>query len=581
MGGIVGQLFRQFAVTISIATVFSSINALTLSPALCGILLRPRREPRGPFRWFNATLAAGTVGLTAIVRRAIRVAVVGLMIFAGLVAISLYGFTLLPTGFVPQEDEGYCIVNVQLPDGASLQRTVNVVHRVNELIEQVPGVEDSVGIGGYSLIDGSAGSNKASFFVTFDPWDDRADEALHQKAIVGGINRRVAQIQEAIVLGFEPPSLPGVGMAGGFSLQMQDRGGTGLGMLEQVTNDFIRDAAGYPGIAGAFTGFRANTPQLFVEIDREQVRKLDIPLSEVFGTLQAYLGSAYVNDFVRFGRIYQVKAQADSPYRAGPEDIRRLEVRNRAGDMIPLATVVNVQEVLGPQIVTHHNIYPSAKINGFTAPRVSSGQGMELIRQMAAQKLPPTMGYEWTDLSYQEDRASGQASVIFLFSIILVYLVLAAQYESWSLPMSVCLAVPTALLGAVAAIMLRQLDNNVYTQIGVVLLIGLSTKTAILIVEFAKVQREEGRSVADAAIEATRLRFRAVLMTAFSFILGVIPLLIATGAGAESRKVLGTTVFGGMLVATFVSVITVPMLYFVIQVIAEKLGGAGKGSARD
>jgi HAE1 family hydrophobic/amphiphilic exporter-1 len=508
-------------------------------------------------------------------------AVIGLMIFAGLVAISVYGFSLLPTGFVPQEDEGYCIVSVQLPDGASLQRTVQVVHRVNDLIEEVPGVEDSVGIGGYSLIDGSAGSNKASFFVTFDPWDDRADEALHQKAIVGGINRRAAQIQEAVVVGFQPPSLPGVGMAGGFSLQMQDRGGTGLGMLEQVTNEFIRDAARYPGIAGAFTGFRANTPQLFVEIDREQVRKLDIPLSEVFGTLQAYLGSAYVNDFVRFGRIYQVKAQADSRYRASPEDIRRLEVRNRAGEMIPLATVVNVQEVLGPQIVTHHNIYPSAKVNGFTAPGISSGEGMELIRQMAAQKLPPTMGYEWTDLSYQEDRASGQASVIFFFSIILVYLVLAAQYESWSLPMSVCLAVPTALLGAVAAIMLRQLDNNVYTQIGVVLLIGLSTKTAILIVEFAKVQREEGKSVADAAIEATRLRFRAVLMTAFSFILGVIPLLIATGAGAESRKVLGTTVFGGMLVATFVSVVTVPMLYFVIQVISEKLRGVGKEPPRD
>ncbi|MHC5022378.1 MAG: efflux RND transporter permease subunit [Planctomycetota bacterium] len=579
MGGIIGQLFRQFAVTISIATVFSSINALTLSPALCGILLKRRGEPRGIFRLFNRALDASTVGLTAIVRRAIRVVVLGLMLFAGLVVVSVYGFTLLPTGFVPQEDEGYAIVNVQLPDGASLERTIEVVHRIDELIESIPGLEGRLGISGFSLIDNAAGSNLASFFLTFEHWDERPGADLSQETIVRQINQRVAQIQEAIVLGFEPPSLPGVGMAGGFSLALQDRGGAGLGTLEQVANDFVRDGSSQAMIAGMLSGFRANNPQLYVEIDREQVRRMDVPLADVFGTLQAYLGSAYVNDFVQFGRIYQVKAQADAHYRASPQDIRRLEVRNRNGDMVPLGTIVNIREVLGPQIVNHHNIYPSAKINGFTTPGVSSGQGMNLIRQMTRQKLPPTMGFEWTDLSYQEDRASGQTSVIFLFSIILVYLVLAAQYESWSLPMSVCLAVPTALLGAVAAVMLRQIDNNVYTQIGVVLLIGLSTKTAILIVEFAKVQREEGKTIADAAIEATRLRFRAVLMTAFSFILGVIPLLVATGAGGASRQALGTTVFGGMLVATFVSVVTVPMLYFVIQWISEKLGGRGVTAA--
>ena len=576
MGGIVGQLFRQFAVTISIATVFSSINALTLSPALCGVLLRPRKQPRGVFRLFNKTLDATTVGLTAVVRRAIRVAVLGLIVFVGLVGISVYGFALIPTGFVPQEDEGYAIVNIQLPDGSSLERTKAITERVSDLIDEVPGVEGIVGITGFSLIDNSAGSNLGSMFVTFEHWDDRSEESLHQKAIVAGINQRVSQIQGALVLGFQPPSLPGVGMAGGFSLAMQDRGGTGLGMLEQVTNDFVNDGRSRASIAGMMTGFRANNPQLFVEIDREQVRRLDVPLSDVFGTMQAYLGSAYVNDFLQFGRIYQVKAQADAPFRASPEDIRKLEVRNRNGAMIPLGTMVNIQEILGPQIVNHHNIYPSAKINGFTMPGVSSGDGMDLVRQMAGQKLPPTMGYEWTDLSYQEDQASGSTSVIFLFSIILVYLVLAAQYESWSLPLSVCFAVPTALLGAVAAVMLRGLDNNVYTQIGIVLLIGLSTKTAILIVEFAKVEREGGKTIAEAAIEATRVRFRAVLMTAFSFILGVIPLLIATGAGAESRQVLGTTVFGGMLVATCVSVVTVPMLYFVIQWVAEKLGGGGK-----
>ncbi|MEM7229173.1 MAG: efflux RND transporter permease subunit, partial [Planctomycetota bacterium] len=516
---------------------------------------------------------ASTVGLAAIVQRAIRVAVLGLILFVGLVGLAGHGFTLLPTGFVPQEDEGYCVVNVQLPDGASQERTSRVVDFANEMIMDVPGVKDSLGITGFSLIDNSAGSNKASFFVTFEHWDDRPTAELSQQAIVANINQRVAAIQEAAAIGFEPPSLPGVGMAGGFSLALQDRGGSGLGMLEQVTNDFVIDGVAQPTIAGMFTGFRSNTPQLFIDIDREQVRKLDVPLSDVFGSLQAYLGSAYVNDFTRFGRIYQVRVQADASFRASPEDIRQLEVRSRRGKMIPLNTLFEVREVLGPQVVNHHNIYPSAKINGFTVPGVSSGDGMSLVRSIAAQKLPPTMGYEWTDLSYQEDLASGSTAIIFLFSILLVYLVLAAQYESWSLPLSVCFAVPTALLGAVAAVMLRDLDNNVYTQIGIVLLIGLSSKTAILIVEFAKVERDEGKSIAEAAIQATKLRFRAVLMTAFSFILGMLPLLVATGAGGASRQALGTTVFGGMVVATVVSVVTVPMLYFVIQWISEKLGG--------
>jgi HAE1 family hydrophobic/amphiphilic exporter-1 len=572
MGGIVGQLFTQFAVTISIATVFSSINALTLSPSLCGILLKPTREPRGPFRLFNRTLAGTTSGLTAVVNSAIRVAVIGLLVFVGLVAVSVFGFAQLPTGFVPQEDEGYCVMNVQLPDAASLQRTTAVVDRTYDLIHDVPGVRDILGISGFSILDGSAGSNLATFMIIFDLWDQRVEPAEQQAAIVAEINRRVATIQEAQINCFTPPSLPGVGMAGGFSLVLQDRGGTGLTMLENTTGEFVRN--GFQRGLLMRSGFRANTPQIFVEIDREQVRELDIALPEVFNTLGAYLGSAYVNDFVRFGRIYQVKAQAESAYRASPDDIRKLEVRNRQGAMIPLGALVTIREVLGPQIVTHHNIYTSAKLNGMSARGLTSGQSMEVIRGQAASTLPPTMGYEWTGLSYQEDKASGGATVIFLFSIILVYLVLAAQYESWSLPMSVCLAVPTALLGAVAAIMLRGLDNNVYTQIGVVLLIGLSTKTAILIVEFAKVQREEGKSIKEAAVQATRLRFRAVLMTAFSFILGVIPLLIASGAGAEPAvKAMGTTVFGGMVVATAVSVVSVPMLFYIIQTISEKLGG--------
>lgn len=573
MGGIVGELFSQFAVTISIATVFSSINALTLSPALCGILLRERGKPLAPFRLFNSVLERTTNGLEGAVDRVIRVAVVGVVLFIGLSAAAVMGFASLPTGFVPQEDEGYCVANIQLPEGASLERTTAVVNRASEITAAIPGVKGTLGISGFSIIDGSGGSNKGSLFVTFDHWDERSTSELSQDAIVAKLNAGLRQIQEATAVAFSPPSLPGVGMAGGFSLVLQDRGGVGLGTLEQVAGAVNQTGTSQSSIAGMYTSFRASSPQLFVEIDREQAQRLHVPLSEIFGALQAYLGSSYANDFVQFGRIFQVKVQADAQFRVTPDDILQLDVRNTFGDMVPLGSIVSIEEILGPQVVTHHNIYPSAKINGFTPPGVSSGQAMDTVRDMAATQLPPSIGYEWTDLSYQEDKASGSTTVIFLFSIVLVYLVLAAQYESWTLPVSVCLAVPTALLGAVAAVMLRGFDNNVYTQIGVVLLIGLSTKTAILIVEFAKVRRESGDSVRDSAVAAAKLRFRAVLMTAMSFILGVIPLLVADGAGAQSRQVLGASVFGGMLVATAVSVVTVPMLYFVVQSFSEKIRG--------
>lgn len=579
MGGIVGELFSQFAVTISIATVFSSINALTLSPALCGILLRERGKPLAPFRLFNSVLERTTNGLEGAVDRVIRVAFVGVVLFIGLSVVAIMGFASLPSGFVPQEDEGYCVTNIQLPEGASLERTAAVVSRASEISSSIPGIKGTLGISGYSIIDGSGGSNKGSLFVTFDHWDERATGDLSQEAIVAKLNAGLRQIQEGTAVAFSPPSLPGVGMSGGFSLALQDRGGVGLATLEQVAGAFNQTGATQSSIAGMYTSFRASSPQLFVEIDREQAQKLHVPLSEVFGALQAYLGSAYANDFVQFGRIFQVKVQADAQFRVTPDDILRLDVRNSFGDMVPLGSIVSIEEILGPQVVTHHNIYPSAKINGFTPPGVSSGQAMDTVRDMSSSQLPPSIGYEWTDLSYQEDKASGSTSIIFLFSIVLVYLVLAAQYESWTLPMSVCLAVPTALLGAVAAVMLRGFDNNVYTQIGVVLLIGLSTKTAILIVEFAKARRESGDSVRDSAVAAAKLRFRAVLMTAMSFILGVIPLLVASGAGAQSRQVLGASVFGGMLVATAVSVVSVPMLYFVVQSFSEKIRGVNRNGS--
>ncbi|MCB1128325.1 MAG: efflux RND transporter permease subunit, partial [Verrucomicrobiae bacterium] len=380
------------------------------------------------------------------------------------------------------------------------------------------------------------------------------------------------------VFAFAPPSLPGVGLAGGFSVQLQAREGADLNTLQNVANEFIEDGNAQSGLTGMSTTFSANTPQLFVDIDRDQVLAKNIPMDSVFNALQYFLGSVYINDVTLFNRVFKVKAQAEPRFRGEPDQIRRLEVRNRAGEMVPLGAVVDVQEVLGPQTVKRYNLYPAAKIMGQPAAGYSSGQAMDIIEDMAAKKLPQNMGIEWTELSYQERAASGSANVIFLIAVVLVYLVLAAQYESWTIPVSVCLAVPTALLGAVVGLIARSYANDVYAQVGIVLLIGLSTKSAILIAEFAKAQRDEGKPVFEAAMSAAKLRFRAVLMTAFSFILGVIPLLVASGAGAESRKIIGTTVFAGMMVATCVSVIAVPMLYYIVQSTVEKFRPKGVGS---
>lgn len=572
--GISGRMYQQFAITISVATVFSSINALTMSPALCGVLLRATPKKRFfAFRWFNAALERSTSAYVGIVRLALRIAAVGAVAFAGLIALAVTGFGSLPTGFVPPEDEGWGIVNIRLPDGASLQRTRKVVRQVSEIVRNTEGVVNVLDITGYSLIDLSNSSNMASLILTLEPWDDRTDPAMHQAAITRRINAKLAQVQDALAMAFIPPSLPGLGNAGGFAMQLQDRGGAGLGLLEQVANEFVADGDSQAALTSLYSGFRANVPQLLVEIDREQVRSMGIPLQDVFDTLEAALGSKYVNDFTLFGRIYQVRTQAEPRFRAQPSDIERLEVRSPTGEMVPLGALLTVQEVLGPQVVTHHNIYASAKITGQPAQGFTSGEALDVLESMTEQVLPASMGYAWTELSYQEKQAGGNAALIFLFSLVLVYLVLAAQYESWTIPISVCITVPTALLGAVAALMLRQIDNNLYTQIGIVLLIGLSAKTSILIVEFAKSQRESGMSIVEAAVTASQLRFRAVLMTAFSFILGVIPLLVATGAGAASRVTLGTTVFGGMVAATLINVVVVPMLYRIIQGMSERARG--------
>ncbi len=571
MGGITGTLFKQFAITISIATCFSTLNALTLSPALCGLILRSSKGKKTGriFQRFNNGLKSTTTVYTTIVRTLLRHAAVGILLFIGLTLGSLFGFTQLPTGFVPQEDEGYCMISIQVPDASSQERTSDFVGKIEKIFKDLPGVEDSLTITGFSILEGAKISSAGFAVLIFKDWDERPPEE-HQREILANVNKRMHAIQNGKAFAFPTPSLPGLGLTGGFTMMLQDRGGAGMRTLEQVGNEFVNDGNAQSGLTQMRTTFRANVPQLFVDIDRDQVLTRGLSMNAVFNTLQSFLGSVYINDLTLFNRTFKVKAQANQNYRSEPEDIQRLEIRAPNGGMVPLGAVAEVRNSFGPQTITHYNMYPSIKIMGEAEKGFSSGQAMDILENMAQNKLPPSMGTEWTEMSYQEKTASGSTSILMILAVVLVYLVLAAQYESWSLPLSVCMAVPTALLGAVLAVLLRGMDNNIYTQVGIVLLIGLSTKSAILIVEFAKAKRDEGMSTFDATLEALRARFRAVLMTAFSFILGVIPLLVATGAGCESRKVLGTVVFGGMLIATVISLAIVPFLYYVIQRLTEK-----------
>ena len=572
MPGITGRLYRPFAITISVATLFSSINALTLSPALCGMLLRPSKErSKGFWGLFNRTLEKSTTAYTAVVRGMLRKVAFVVILFLGLLVATYFGITSLPTGFVPSEDEGYIMVAAQLPDAASLGRADKVMNDVYEIISQQPGIRGTIIIGGYSLLDGVVTPNAGAAWVVLDHWDDRTSDETQIQAIVDSLNRKFFNIKEAMVFALRPPPIQGLGTVGGFEMQVQDRGGTGLELLQRSTLDLVGEGARNPVLTALNTTFRAGVPQIYVDVDRVKAKRLGIPLSVIFNTLQANLGSAYVNDFNLFGRTWKVYVQADEPYRVRREDITRLEVRAASGKMVPLSTLVRVEDTVGPTVLKRHNLFASATVTGDAAAGFSSGQAVQAIAETASNVLPPSMGFEWSGVTFQEQQAGGAAGVIFALALVFVYLFLAAQYESWTLPLSVMFAVPLAVLGAAVATMLRSLDNNVYTQIGLVLLVGLSAKTAILIVEFANQQRQEGKSPFDAALTAATLRFRPILMTALSFILGVLPLLIATGAGAVSRRALGTAVFGGMLLATVAGVFLIPFLYYVVQRVSEGL----------
>jgi len=577
LGGITGQLYRQFALTIAATALISAINAVTLKPTQCALWLRPIDHTRKKFfffRWFEAVYGLTERIYVAIVRWLVKHVLLGFTVFGGLLAFTGWWYTQLPTGFIPTEDQGYILMAVQLPDAASQQRTREVMSKIDGLLSKVEGVSDWITIGGLSLLDNSSAPNAGTVFATFAPFEEREKKHLTMQKIMGEISAGLFQIQDGFAFAFAPPAIRGLGVRGGFEMQVEDRQGVGLDQLQMSVQAMVEAANTQKALTGIASTFRAGVPQLFADVDREKSKVLNVPLGTVFGTLQAYLGSAYVNDFNKFGRTYQVRTQADQKFRATPDDIRKLEVRNRDGEMIPLGTLVDIRTSFGPQVINRYNLYPAAVISGTSSPGYSSGDALNIMEQIARENLPDSIGYEWTGMAFQEKRVGGEAIFIFAFAIALVYLVLAAQYESWILPLAVILVVPLGLLGAITAVWVRNFDNNIYTQIGIVLIIALASKNAILIVEFARELRIQGKSILDSAVQASKMRFRPIVMTSFAFILGVVPLVLANGAGAAGQRALGTAVFGGMLASTTLAIFFIPIFYVIFQWIDEQFRGA-------
>lgn len=571
MGGITGRLYQQFAITVAVSVLFSSVNALSLSPALCSLLLRPTTEKKGPlgafFNGFNRVFDRGNKGYvsgTSLFARKLTRGVIYIGIF--IVGIMIVG-RFVPGGFIPEEDQGYLFVNVQLPDASSLQQSDTVAVQVEDIVMGIPEVEYLTNVTGYSMITGALSTNTVFMFISLKEWSLRDKTALE---VARDINAKLQQkIKSAMAFSFGPPAIPGLGNGSGFTMMLQDRGGNTPQYLAEKSREFIQAAIARPEIENVFTTYSANVPQRSIDIDIDKVLKSGVQLSDLYNTIGAFLGGTYVNDFNRFGRLYKLYIQAEPEYRVDQSQMGLFFVKNNKGENIPISTFLKIDRISGPEFTYRYNLYRATELTGTPAPGYSSSQALEVMEELADEHLPSDMGYEWSNMSYQEKKAAGSGNVVFLFSLIFVFLILAAQYESWSLPLSILLGTPFAILGAVGALYLARFlsptyENNVFAQISFVMLIAMAAKNAILIVEFANLRFEEGLTLYDAAIQGAKERFRPILMTAASFILGILPLIFASGSGAEARKVMGMALLGGMTLATALGLFFYPMLYILI-----------------
>jgi len=577
ISGLTGQFYKQFALTIAISTVISAINSLTLSPALSALLLKGRDAPKDVlsrvmertlgwlFRGFNYAFKRGSEGYSGGVRRVISRKAVMMGVYLALVGVAFGLFKAVPGGFVPGQDKQYLVGFAQLPDGATLDRTEDVIRRMSEIALKEPGVESAVAFPGLSISGFTNSSSAGIVFVTLKPFEERKSPALSGGAIAGQLNQKFATIKEAFIAMFPPPPVQGLGTIGGFKLQIEDRAGLGYDALNDATKAFMAAAAKAPELAGSFSSFQVNVPQLYADIDRTKARQLGVAVTDVFDTMQIYLGSLYVNDFNKFGRTYTVRVQADAQFRARADDVGQLKVRSASGEMVPLSALLRVKSSSGPERAMRYNGFLSADFNGGAASGFSSGQAQAAVARIAAETLPNGFEFEWTELTYQEILAGNSAVFVFPLSILLVFLVLAALYESLTLPLAIIMIVPMGLLAAMAGVWLTAGDNNVFTQIGLIVLVGLSAKNAILIVEFARELEFAGRTPFEAAVEASRLRLRPILMTSLAFIMGVLPLVLSSGAGAEMRHAMGVAVFAGMIGVTMFGLFLTPVFYVLLR----------------